>query len=84
MSRYFTYGDCMNSPGLWRVADACVEWHTDEATARDWIASGKVRGIMTPDGDVLVPISEVARWQGVLGQNRLLPGQHPGGKRSPG
>ena len=63
----------MSIPGLWRIADACVEWHTDEDTARDWIASGKVQGVTTSEGEVLVPLSEVARWQGVLGQNGLLP-----------
>ena len=65
----------MSTPDPWRLADACAEWHADEATARDWIASGKVRGIMTPEGEMLVPLSEVARWQGVLGQNGLLPSE---------
>ena len=63
----------MSTPEVLRLADACVEWHTDEVTARDWIASGKIRVIATPEGDMLVPLSEVARWQGVLGQNGLLP-----------
>ena len=62
----------MGAPDLLSVAAACLERHTDEDTARDWIASGKVRGITSPDGEILVPLSEVARWQGVLGQNGIL------------
>ena len=67
------YSDCMSTPILWRFADAGVEWHTDEDTAREWIASGRVQAVMMPEGEILVPLSEVARWQGVLGQNGLLP-----------
>lgn len=75
----------MQGPDLCSIAAACSEWHTDEATAHDWIASGKVQSVTTSEGEVLVPLSEVARWQGVLGQNGLLPRQqHPPEKQDQG
>lgn len=58
---------------MWPLADACAKWHTDEATALAWVANGSVQATTGPDGETLIPLAEVARWQGVLGQNRLLP-----------
>ena len=54
----------------WTVEEAAVEWHADPATAKKWVVRGVVRGIVTDDGRLLIPLGEVARWQGVLRQKR--------------
>ena len=54
------------------IEQAAVEWHTDAETAQKWLEQGAVQFSLAVDGLLLIPVGEVARWQGVLGQNGRL------------
>lgn len=52
------------------VIEAAAAWSVSADEALSVIEDGRVRAARDAYGDLRVPVGEVARWQGVLGQNR--------------
>lgn len=71
-AQYLLPPDTVTLPSehLYSLSEAAAEWEVTLEDAGAALADGRVRGIHGRAGNWLIPIGEVARWQGVLGQNR--------------